>query len=244
MLCRAIVLGKYYIGEFETNGFDVKTGSYVEVLTRDGKREAVILDFSVEEDIHILKYCPVVSVKGWEDYLCAYDIFSTVFHMYKGGSIQADECICLFNEVERICREKGTKPYEIIEKWEIPKQTLFHLIVDELLPLFRQDIEDKDFVFWKAYRELWNKYIDKKELYEGDRGIRLKHDPVEDTDKYIRIECEVERETNKLCKSSKTNGIYFTPARDVWAMKKCILKEKYGIDWKTPKEMNPDVHFY
>ncbi len=28
-----------------------------------------------------------------------------------------------------------------------------------------------------------------------------------------------------------------------WSTKKRILKEKYGVDWKTPAEMNPDVRF-
>ncbi len=29
----------------------------------------------------------------------------------------------------------------------------------------------------------------------------------------------------------------------IWAMKKQILKEKYGITWYTPAELNPDVMF-
>lgn len=29
----------------------------------------------------------------------------------------------------------------------------------------------------------------------------------------------------------------------IWAMKKRILKEKYGITWYTPAELNPDVIF-
>ncbi len=28
-----------------------------------------------------------------------------------------------------------------------------------------------------------------------------------------------------------------------WREKKRILKEKHGIDWKSPKELNPDVIF-
>src|SRR5262245_50682440 len=28
-----------------------------------------------------------------------------------------------------------------------------------------------------------------------------------------------------------------------WQTKKRILKEKYGIDWRTPAEMNPNVYF-
>lgn len=28
-----------------------------------------------------------------------------------------------------------------------------------------------------------------------------------------------------------------------WQEKKIILREKYGIDWKTPQEMNPEINF-
>ena len=28
-----------------------------------------------------------------------------------------------------------------------------------------------------------------------------------------------------------------------WAIQKKILKERYGIDWKTPQERNPGVRF-
>ena len=29
----------------------------------------------------------------------------------------------------------------------------------------------------------------------------------------------------------------------VWGMQKRILRERYGIDWKTPAEQNPDITF-
>ncbi len=29
----------------------------------------------------------------------------------------------------------------------------------------------------------------------------------------------------------------------VWSVQKRILKERHGIDWKTPKEMNPSVRY-
>jgi hypothetical protein len=29
----------------------------------------------------------------------------------------------------------------------------------------------------------------------------------------------------------------------IWGRKKRILKEKYGLDWRTPREMNP-MNFY
>ena len=29
----------------------------------------------------------------------------------------------------------------------------------------------------------------------------------------------------------------------LWSLQKCILKEKYGVTWYTPAELNPDVKF-
>ena len=29
----------------------------------------------------------------------------------------------------------------------------------------------------------------------------------------------------------------------IWARKKQLLKEMYNIDWKTPAELNPGIHF-
>lgn len=29
----------------------------------------------------------------------------------------------------------------------------------------------------------------------------------------------------------------------LWGMQKRILRERYGIDWKTPAEQNPDIMF-
>ena len=31
--------------------------------------------------------------------------------------------------------------------------------------------------------------------------------------------------------------------RQFWSTKKRILKEKYGIDWKSPAEMNPTIEY-
>ena len=100
MLCRAIVIGKSYIGEFETNGFDVTAGSYVEVFTKSGKRDAIVIDFNVKEDVHIIKYCPVVAIKSYADYLVPYAMFFEVYDSYKEGLLAVDECITILKYME------------------------------------------------------------------------------------------------------------------------------------------------
>jgi hypothetical protein len=39
--------------------------------------------------------------------------------------------------------------------------------------------------------------------------------------------------------AGESQGAFFTLR--VWDLKKRILKEKYGIDWKTPREESPEI---
>ena len=68
----------------------------------------------------------------------------------------------------------------------------------------------------------------------------LKHDPIEDTAEYKAVIKDVEKELDKLLKD-KPKGMGF--CHIYWYEKKRILKEKYGINWKSPALMNPRVIF-
>jgi hypothetical protein len=68
------------------------------------------------------------------------------------------------------------------------------------------------------------------------------HDPIEDEPRYKNIFEVIDSEVDKLLKGH--------PMRDsmgfvhvFWKTKKEILKQKYNIDWKSPKEMNPHIIF-
>ena len=67
----------------------------------------------------------------------------------------------------------------------------------------------------------------------------LVYDEVEDTTEYIMVKEEVDRLVEEEIGSHRCLGYCFM----YWSAKKRILKEKYGIDWKTPCELNPDVLF-
>lgn len=54
--------------------------------------------------------------------------------------------------------------------------------------------------------------------------------PEEEKEQYV------ERETKK--KLNSFGACYF-----VWIIKQQILKERYGIEWYTPSEENPDAHY-
>ena len=68
----------------------------------------------------------------------------------------------------------------------------------------------------------------------------LKHDPIEDTAQFKAIIKDVEKELDELLKD-KPRAMGF--CHIYWYEKKRILKEKYGIDWKSPALMNPHVMF-
>ena len=64
-------------------------------------------------------------------------------------------------------------------------------------------------------------------------------DPIEETDEYKTRAQELEEELSELMK----NHSRFGSCHFYWANKKRILKEKYGIEWKSPAELNPHVCF-
>ncbi|MBP5548718.1 MAG: hypothetical protein J6X58_07515 [Bacteroidales bacterium] len=68
----------------------------------------------------------------------------------------------------------------------------------------------------------------------------LKKDPIEDTDRFKAVIDDVEKEVDKMLKNKKRcHGFCHL----YWAAKKEVLLKKYGIEWRTPAQMNPGVHF-
>jgi hypothetical protein len=68
----------------------------------------------------------------------------------------------------------------------------------------------------------------------------MKHDKIEDNPKY-RTQIEVaEKEAEEECKAIKGKMGY---CHVYWGTKKRILKEKYGIKWKSPAELNKHTKF-
>ena len=71
---------------------------------------------------------------------------------------------------------------------------------------------------------------------------KMLEEPKEIQEKLDEIAKEVDEEMEKL--GFTRNG---TPMRGScharWEIEKEILKKRYGIDWKTPQERNPNVRF-
>ena len=68
----------------------------------------------------------------------------------------------------------------------------------------------------------------------------LKHDPIEEKEELKEIFEKVDKDVEKvLMEEGVGKGLGYIHIFDSY--KKKLLKEKYGIEWKTTKEMNPGV---
>jgi hypothetical protein len=76
--------------------------------------------------------------------------------------------------------------------------------------------------------------------YQNIEENSILHDPIEDDPEVTEIIERAEAETRIELKGEKQRrGLCHLH----WKTKKKILKEKYGIDWFTPAEMNPGCRF-
>ena len=68
----------------------------------------------------------------------------------------------------------------------------------------------------------------------------LKRDPVEWSSAYEKVIDEVERLVDEELEDHP-RGMGFCFA--YWSAKEALLRTKFGIDWRSPSEMNPGVMF-
>jgi len=84
-----------------------------------------------------------------------------------------------------------------------------------------------------------------KEIKDREEDEPLKHDPQEDDPELGPIIKETAEEAKrKIYEKYGLKGSEYRPGigHEMWTEQKRILKEK-GIDWKSPKEMNPYIIF-
>lgn len=74
------------------------------------------------------------------------------------------------------------------------------------------------------------------------RASGLYYDPVEDDPRYAEVFRKIDAEVQEaLANHPQRGSMGFVHL--VWETKKRILLQKYGIGWKTPAELNPQVMF-
>ena len=68
----------------------------------------------------------------------------------------------------------------------------------------------------------------------------MKTDPIEKTEAYCAIEPELEKKIEDALKGVKRGHGY---CFEYWRTKRKILKEDYGMEWDSPKVLNPHIRF-
>ena len=74
---------------------------------------------------------------------------------------------------------------------------------------------------------------------ERKKASNLKYDPIEDSPEYLAIKDELDA----LIKEQIGEKRHIGYCHLYWMTKKRILKERYGIDWSSPSQLNPRVYF-
>jgi len=70
----------------------------------------------------------------------------------------------------------------------------------------------------------------------------LYYDPVEDDPRYAEIFRKIDAEVQESLAGHHAKGSMGF-VHIIWATKKRVLKQKYGIEWRSPAELNPQVIF-
>jgi len=79
------------------------------------------------------------------------------------------------------------------------------------------------------------------DYYADENGFR--RDIVERSSEYQKISRQVEKEVKEALAKKRILPGMLGYCQAFWSEKKKILKEKYGINWRSPQEMNPEISF-
>ncbi len=111
------------------------------------------------------------------------------------------------------------------------------------LHLLLEDSDDYDYLFDRNLGKKISKLFTSEELMEIIRCPVIDHlrfDRVEYTRKWEDIYYDVEDELDAIfADTNRRMGFCFM----YWNAKRDLLKKKYGIEWKSPAQMNPRVRF-
>lgn len=215
-----------------------KEGMAVLVPTRkNNNREGIIVDVlpTIPEDIPFAEEeIKEVVCRNYAE-ICDNTIkhyLVSLIELFKKGTISRTKFIKItegFVSLNRLV---------VAEEWL--DKVIYHDIPEmQLVQVFESGCEnDKEFWFRKSIKALEVLlYYEGKE--QPKKLKKLNYDPIEDDEMYQRIELDVERKLNAELGDARGLGY----CHRYWRVKKRKLKEEYGIEWKTPTEMNPLVCF-
>ena len=105
---------------------------------------------------------------------------------------------------------------------------------------FGKELIEDESVFAEKFGD--DALADAKKNADSEASAQILTDPVESTDVFLKNRFEIEKLTDELLRASVNPDVPFCAL--YWNTKKNVLKKKFGIEWKTPAEMNPNVRFY
>lgn len=155
---------------------------------------------------------------------------------YKDGIIVKEELYGIMEHLVStsvICKD-GDEILDCIISTQLPDACLYY--IDE-----PGNKDDKELGFWKELKDIEYRLKYGYSFWEKPKhGFHdIEEDPIEYTDRYLRIELELER----LIRNEIGEGGYMGFCHKYWCTKKRILKEKFGIKWESPVDLNPMVNF-
>lgn len=75
----------------------------------------------------------------------------------------------------------------------------------------------------------------------SDAQSALKSDPIEQEEDFLSIRYEAEKKIDEILSDSSSSDEPFCVR--YWKTKQMVLKRDFGIDWKSPIELNPNIDF-
>ena len=86
--------------------------------------------------------------------------------------------------------------------------------------------------------EGWSSVVSDLEEAKEDQILS---DPVELTPEYLAIRYELEEKIDDALEHERG---YYDYCKEYWMAKRMILRSDYGIRWKSPAALNPNVEFH
>ena len=169
-------------------------------------------------------------------YLNAQDFFEAKFDDYKYGVISASEFCREMEDLDKYPRALMNENAKKAVNEMIPEVCKAYMEPDP-----GESDADRDLKFWIGLKDCLymmsrgRTFTEERQEY-WDTG-RDRCDPVEYTDRYLAIE----REMEELVRAETGEGGWTGFCHTYWAVKKKVLKEHFGIDWKSTDDRFPGL---
>ena len=173
-----------------------------------------------------------VEAMDWK--ISAHDYLKSKIDEYKYGVISASEFCRDMEDIEMYPRAVMDKKTERVVKCMIPETCKAYMDAEE-------SDADRDLKFWIGLKDCAY-YLDRGYTFTEEREKFFKTgkgrlEPVEYTDQFLAIEPEMER----LVRAETGEGGWTGFCHTYWTVKKKVLKEHFGIDWKSTDDRFPGL---